>query len=486
LRLAIGAGFQLAEPDQKPLSRRTQSPANCLRFVHVAILMKNSMSLGDAIMPVVVACRCGQRFLAQDNLLGRQVACPACGGPLVIPAPPAPAPGFDVLNVDPSLLGGGQVTGPALPGYSGSHTLRPAISPGADWSQAWVIGGIVAGAIGLVVFIIVIAAIATSGGSGVAKNVANSPPVPGPAAPPLAPAPRPAPPPIMGTPRVRPAPTVPAVTPSTTSSSGSGASAVDSPDFGKSASRTKGPSGTSGDHSLAQLPPALQTWHGKGGTKLTGLFKGGDPENPVTNVSWLAGLLPHLGYQAEYERLELHKPSTDDANMAVGHILIPEFQNPLDSRKTWDGFPFDGMALTHFVGMSGIEDARNVAAAQLPRSDPRAGIFGYDAVARPDEITDGLGHTIMVVGSGKLANPWLLGGGATIRGAREPLFDGISGLGSEGLPTPGTVVLMADGSVRTVPKSIDPKVFRAMCTIQGRETVDLETVAPVLPVESLK
>src|SRR6187551_447552 len=42
-------------------------------------------------MPVAVACQCGQRFAAQDHLRGKQVRCPSCGGPLVIPAPPPPA-----------------------------------------------------------------------------------------------------------------------------------------------------------------------------------------------------------------------------------------------------------------------------------------------------------------------------------------------------------------------------------------------------------
>src|SRR5262245_591133 len=45
-------------------------------------------------MPVVVSCRCGQRFAAQDHLIGRQVPCPACGKSLAIaPAGPSAAPG---------------------------------------------------------------------------------------------------------------------------------------------------------------------------------------------------------------------------------------------------------------------------------------------------------------------------------------------------------------------------------------------------------
>lgn len=37
-------------------------------------------------MPIVVACRCGQRFQAQDHLAGKAVRCPSCSQPLQIPA----------------------------------------------------------------------------------------------------------------------------------------------------------------------------------------------------------------------------------------------------------------------------------------------------------------------------------------------------------------------------------------------------------------
>ena len=117
--------------------------------------------------------------------------------------------------------------------------------------------------------------------------------------------------------------------------------------------------------------------------------------------------------------------------------MIPAFLNPLDDRKTWKGYPLQGLALTHFVGMAGIEDARNVVAATLPRSDPRAGVFGYDEVATPEQITDGTSQTIMVMGSGTMANPWIMGGGATVRGAREPYFDKVSGFGTRNLREPG-------------------------------------------------
>ena len=42
-------------------------------------------------MPVVVSCQCGQRFSAKDQLFGKQVKCPSCGGPLLVPNPAAAA-----------------------------------------------------------------------------------------------------------------------------------------------------------------------------------------------------------------------------------------------------------------------------------------------------------------------------------------------------------------------------------------------------------
>jgi hypothetical protein len=196
--------------------------------------------------------------------------------------------------------------------------------------------------------------------------------------------------------------------------------------------------------------------------------------------SWMVELLPYMGRQSLYNKLDPSQTWIAEQNIEVAFQVIPEFLTPGDPRTRWRGFPFDGMALTHFVGMSGIEDGRNVVAATLPRSDPRAGVFGYDAIAKEQEITDGLSQTIMVIGSGRITAPWAHAGGATIRGARPPYFDRLTGFGSEGLASQGAYVLMADGSAREISGNIDPKVFQALCTIHGAEQVDLK---PVLQAE---
>ena len=81
-----------------------------------------------------------------------------------------------------------------------------------------------------------------------------------------------------------------------------------------------------------------------------------------------------------------------------------------------------------------------------------------------------------MIGTGELAAPWIMGGGATIRGARQQYFDRLTGFGSRGLSAPGAYALMADGSARVIWGKIDPEVFKAMCTIHGTNepTVKME------------
>lgn len=200
----------------------------------------------------------------------------------------------------------------------------------------------------------------------------------------------------------------------------------------------------------------------------------------VGGYSWMTELLPFIGHAELYGGLDFEKSwITHPENYRIAGTVIPQFLNPAADTAKWQGYPYNGLGLTHFVGMSGVEDGPNVVAAALNRNDPRAGFFGYDDIAKPREITDGAGKTIMLIGSGRLAGPWIQGGGATIRGAREPYFDELSGFQSPGLKTPGCVVLFADGSSREISANIDPAVFRAMCTIHGGETVDIPSGQPL-------
>ena len=224
---------------------------------------------------------------------------------------------------------------------------------------------------------------------------------------------------------------------------------------------------------------ALQNWYAKNGSKLVGVRgpNGKRERIPIFDYSWQVELLPHLGHQEVLDKFDFTTRWNKPENIKAAQTSITEFLNPNDDRKR-AGKNLANVGLTHFVGVSGIEDDDDPAmvAAELPRTDPRAGVFGYDQVARREDITDGQAQTLMVVGAGEVVGPWVAAGGATIRGARRPYFDKVTGFGLRGLKGGGTMAIMADGSVRKIPKNIDPKVFRALCTIRGSETVDLSSV----------
>ena len=111
----------------------------------------------------------------------------------------------------------------------------------------------------------------------------------------------------------------------------------------------------------------------------------------------------------------------------------------------------------------------------------KLGIFGYDRVTKVTDITDGLPSTILLIQvPAAYKNPWLAGGGATVRGCPETgsvkpfVSDQPDG-------KKGTIAIMADGSVRFIPDNIPDAVFKAMCTIKGGEKVDLDKYTTLIP-----
>jgi hypothetical protein len=71
-----------------------------------------------------------------------------------------------------------------------------------------------------------------------------------------------------------------------------------------------------------------------------------------------------------------------------------------------------------------------------------------------------------------LQQPWLAGGGATVRGLDEanPMRGFAHTYHTPG-GKPGTFALMGDGSIRFIPADIDPKVLLAMATRAGGEDI---------------
>ena len=121
---------------------------------------------------------------------------------------------------------------------------------------------------------------------------------------------------------------------------------------------------------------------------------------------------------------------------------------------------------TSYVGIAGL----GTDAALLPKSDPRAGVFGYDRETALADITDGPANTLMVAETARAIGSWFQGGPATVRGL-DPAQKPYVGKGRQfgGLHEGGAWVAMADGTVRRVSDSVDPKVFEALSTMAGGE-----------------
>ena len=132
-----------------------------------------------------------------------------------------------------------------------------------------------------------------------------------------------------------------------------------------------------------------------------------------------------------------------------------------------------------YVGVAGL----GANAPDLPAGHKRAGVFGYDRATRLADITDGTAETMILVETARGQAAWSAGGASSVRGvdpaARPHIGSGRPfGRSFGGYPPGGANAAMADGSVRFIRESIDPKVFEAMATIAGGEAVPPELARP--------
>jgi hypothetical protein len=125
----------------------------------------------------------------------------------------------------------------------------------------------------------------------------------------------------------------------------------------------------------------------------------------------------------------------------------------------------DPVPLT-YVGLTGV----GKDAASLPRGDPRVGVFGFDRATRPEDVSDGMSATLMVVETSDLRGVWVAGGEATVR-CVDPATRPYLGRGRPfgGNHSGRTLALFADGSVRDIRDTIAPEMFEALSTIAGGE-----------------
>jgi len=190
---------------------------------------------------------------------------------------------------------------------------------------------------------------------------------------------------------------------------------------------------------------------------------------PQRRLGWLVSLWSFL--EQWFWIFDMSKPWDDDANRITkgrgvegGVQVVGRVQGlccPAANEPTVEPMP----GLTSYVGITGL--GRD--SGSLPKENPMIGVFGYYRQTFLAEIKDGLSTTIAVAETAE-RGPWTAGGTHTLRGLdpdRKPyLGRGRQFGGNHG---GGAMVLFADGSVRLLRDSIDPKAFEALSTIAGGE-----------------
>jgi hypothetical protein len=179
---------------------------------------------------------------------------------------------------------------------------------------------------------------------------------------------------------------------------------------------------------------------------------------PESRLSWQATLLPYYGHLDWYGELNFARSWNDTVNQRVTRRPLELMVNPaLGPSTTQADFP-----VTHYVGVAGL----GADAGELDPDDPRAGVFGFRPRVSPAQIPDGASNTIALAGVSQKLGAWASGGAPTVRGlTQRPYINGPDGFGS-GQPG-GMLVGMADGSVRFIPKEIDPEVLERLVTVKG-------------------
>ena len=170
-------------------------------------------------------------------------------------------------------------------------------------------------------------------------------------------------------------------------------------------------------------------------------------------ASWIVGMLPQLSRGDLQDQIHSaitdgdDRPWNDVANRKAVDSVLDVLVTP-DMTSSGTLRDESGAGLTGFVGVSGA----GPASPGLPEGskDPARGYFGYDRMARPAEVVDGLASTAMVMEVRSRRGPWAQNGPSTVRPIES--FE-------------GGLVLMADGTVRSLTRSTDRGLLRALSTI---------------------
>ena len=212
------------------------------------------------------------------------------------------------------------------------------------------------------------------------------------------------------------------------------------------------------DWRVRRIGVALDEFHNQQGHFPESAIKGRDAHGDnVPMHGWMTPLLPSLGYEAVYRRIDFKQPFDAPVNVPAMQQPIPEFSLP---RRKPARSP-RGFALTHFAGVGG-QDVRE------PEGLVHLGMFGDGGPVKREQFTDGLSQTIIV---GEIrdrdppAPPW--GEPGNVRSIGDGLNRQFRGFGNAN--GTGATFLHADGSVKFYSNKTDRRVLQQLESRDGGE-----------------
>lgn len=166
-------------------------------------------------------------------------------------------------------------------------------------------------------------------------------------------------------------------------------------------------------NNLRQLGLALHNYSDSGGGRFPAGAVGPADLPPERRIGWLPPVYPYVEQDSLWKRFDANQPWDAEANRQVLHHQVHSFLCPaLPEAHRRKREPNDAgqPGLASYLGIGGL----GPDAALLPRTSPRAGLFGYDIGTTWNDIKDGTSTTLAVSETVSVVI-WAEGGAATVR-----------------------------------------------------------------------
>jgi len=216
-------------------------------------------------------------------------------------------------------------------------------------------------------------------------------------------------------------------------------------------------------NNLRQIELAIANYH-----DTFNRFPAGTVANPELppdrRLSWMFEIDPFVHARMDPTWNRHSTEAWDSAgNLALQRGRMPWYECPPGTTNR----QLEPLGNTNYVGAAGI----GPDAAWLSKSDPSAGVFGYDRRISQSDLTDGVSYTILIIETLSEIGPWVAGGRPTVR---ELLPDSLPLIHRKGQfggqHRGGVMAALADGSVRFICSSVERHEFEALFTIAGGES----------------